>query len=173
MTTSLILTIIGDDEPGLVEAVARTVASHDGNWLESRMSHMAGKFAGIARVEVPEGDGERLADALAKLGSRGLRVSVEPSATPEDEPGFTPASLELVGTDHPGILRDISRVLSRCRVNIEELSTERTLAPMSGEALFRATAKLRLPAGFSQDDLTREIEDVAHDLMVDVRIEAS
>ncbi len=173
MTTSLILTIIGDDEPGLVEAVARTVANHNGNWLESRMSHMAGKFAGIARVEVPEGGGERLADALAKLESRGLRVSVEPSAAPEDEPGSTPASLELVGSDHPGIIRDISRVLSRCRVNIEELSTERILAPMSGEALFRATAKLRLPAGFSQDDLTREIEAVAHDLMVDVRIEAS
>jgi glycine cleavage system regulatory protein len=170
MTTSLILTIIGDDEPGLVEAVARTVATHNGNWLESRMSHMGGKFAGIARVDVPEGDRQRLTDALGKLGARGLRVAVEHGTTPADEPGFTPASLELVGSDHPGIIRDISEVLSRCRVNIEELSTERIAAPMSGEALFRATARLRLPAGFSEDDLTLEIEEVAHNLMVDVRI---
>jgi glycine cleavage system regulatory protein len=170
MTTSLILTIIGDDEPGLVEAVARTVAGHNGNWLESRMSHMAGKFAGIARVEIPEGDRDRLTDALSKLGARGLRVAVEPGKSAEDEAGITPVLLEVVGSDHPGIIRDISRVLSGCGVNIEELITERTAAPMSGETLFRATAKLRLPAGFSQDDLTREIEAVAHSLMVDARI---
>jgi glycine cleavage system regulatory protein len=169
MTTSLILTIIGEDEPGLVETVARTVAAHNGNWLESRMSHMAGKFAGIARVEVSPDDVNPLTDALGKLGARGLRVAVEPGTVPADEV-YKPASLELVGSDHPGIIRDISEVLSRCGVNIEELSTERSAAPMSGEALFRATAKLRLPAGSTREDLTSKLEEVAHNLMVDVRL---
>jgi glycine cleavage system regulatory protein len=169
MTRSLILTIIGEDEPGLVEAVSRTVAAHNGNWLESRLSHMAGKFAGIARVEVPPDDVKALTDALGKLGARGLRVAVEPGSVPRDEV-FTPASLELVGSDHPGIIRDISEALSRAGVNIEELSTERTAAPMSGEALFRATARLRLPAGSHREDLVRRLEQVAQNLMVDVRL---
>ena len=53
--TDLVLTLIGSDRPGLVEAVAEVIAGHGGNWLESRMAHLAGKFAGILRVEIPEG----------------------------------------------------------------------------------------------------------------------
>ena len=49
----LVLTLIGPDRPGLVEAVAEVIAGHGGNWLESRMAHLAGQFAGILRVEVP------------------------------------------------------------------------------------------------------------------------
>ena len=52
METYLVLTVIGDDRPGLVEALAETIAAHEGNWLESRMSHLAGKFAGLLRVSV-------------------------------------------------------------------------------------------------------------------------
>ncbi len=170
MTTSMVLTMIGEDEPGLVETVARTVAAHQGNWLESRMSHMAGKFAGIARVEVPDDQAEALSDALAKLGARGLRVAVESSATSETGESFQSAHLELVGSDHPGIVRDISNALARCQVNIEELNTEIVGAPMSGEPLFRATARLRLPSGLTQEDLERELEKVAESLMVEVRL---
>ena len=170
MTTSIVLTMIGEDEPGLVEAVARTVAAHQGNWLESSMSHMAGKVAGIARVEVPDSETGALSDALAKLGARGLRVAVESCASIEAGKSLPLAHLELVGSDHPGIVHDISKVLTRCQVNIEELNTEIVGAPMSGEPLFRATAQLRLPTGLTQQDLERELEKVAESLMVEVRL---
>ena len=49
----LVLTLIGADRPGLVESLAKRVAAHRGNWVESRMAHLAGQFAGILRVEVP------------------------------------------------------------------------------------------------------------------------
>ena len=52
MTTYLVLTAIGDDKPGLVESLAQTIASNAGNWLESNMSQLAGKFAGVLRVSV-------------------------------------------------------------------------------------------------------------------------
>ena len=52
MKTYLILTIIGEDKPGIVESLAEVIADHSGNWLESSMSHLAGKFAGILRVGV-------------------------------------------------------------------------------------------------------------------------
>ena len=67
-------------------------------------------------------------------------------------------------------MRDISNVLARCQVNIEELNTEIVGAPMSGEPLFRATARLRLPAGLSREELQRELEKVAESLMVEVRL---
>ena len=42
MEESLVMTVMGEDRPGLVEALARTVSERGGNWLESRMSHLAG-----------------------------------------------------------------------------------------------------------------------------------
>ena len=51
--TDLVLTLIGPDRPGLVESLAKRVTAHGGNWVESRMAHLAGQFAGILRVEVP------------------------------------------------------------------------------------------------------------------------
>jgi glycine cleavage system regulatory protein len=88
------------------------------------------------------------------------------------DPGaaFTPVRLQLVGADHPGIVREISRALHEHGVNIEELNTECVAAPMSGETLFRASAKLRLPGGLTIDELRARLEDLAHSLMVDLQL---
>ena len=72
--TDLVLTLIGPDRPGLVESVAEVIAGHGGNWLESRMAHLTGKFAGILRVEIPTDRVAALTAALAALQERGLRV---------------------------------------------------------------------------------------------------
>ncbi len=171
MATSLVLTVIGEDKPGLVELLSSTVTTHDGNWLESRMSHMAGKFAGIVRVEIPESSVAAFTAALASLAARGLKVTAEPTATATAAVSHPALRLEVIGTDHPGIVRDITRALSGRNVNVEELSTECTSAPMSGEPLFRATARLRLPEGVSVEQVRRDLEQVAHSLMVDVTLD--
>jgi glycine cleavage system regulatory protein len=168
--TSLVLTVIGEDRPGLVESLAEVVAAHEGNWLESRMSRMAGKFAGIVRADVPAERAGDLAEALDALETRGLRVVVEESTVAEAAAGFKDLRLELVGNDHPGIVRDVSRALAQRGINVEELSTECTSAPMSGEPLFKATADLRIPADLCVDELRATLEELAQDLMVDITL---
>jgi len=171
MNQSLVMTVIGDDRPGLVELLARTVAEHDGNWLESRMSHLGGKFAGILQVSVPTSRVGALLDTLTQLEGQGLKVTSESSAaTPEK---VQPLRLELVGADHIGIVRDSAALLTRAQVNAEEFTTDCVPAPMSGQMLFRATALLRLPAGRSQDDLAHDLEDLAHDLLVDINLDVA
>lgn len=67
----LVLTVIATDHPGLVERIAQCIASHGGNWLESRMSRMAGQFAGILRVAVPaEGYDELVEGATGPVQPR-------------------------------------------------------------------------------------------------------
>ena len=78
--------------------------------------------------------------------------------------------LELVGQDQPGIVREVTRVLAESSVNVEELQTERTPAPGTGQLLFRATARLQLPVGVSEEALRQALEQVAADLMVDLRL---
>lgn len=168
MSVSLVLTLIGEDKPGLVELLSETIAEHDGNWLESRMSRMAGRFAGILRARVPAVRAEALTEALFALESRGLRVVIEQSALEEGETRVRRISLDLVGTDRTGIIRDISRALSDRRINVDELITECKSAPMSGEMLFRACAKLRVPFETETDELFDALEALADDLMVDI-----
>ena len=64
---ALVLTLIGPDRPGIVDSVSEVVAAHGGNWLESRMAHLAGKFAGVLCVEVADDQAAALEDALSRL----------------------------------------------------------------------------------------------------------
>jgi glycine cleavage system regulatory protein len=168
MQIPLAMTIIGPDRTGLVESVARTVADHGGNWLESRLCRLGGEFAGILRVEVPAEKKSALLAALQNLQSNGLQIVVR-----ADQPAATAASgrqtkLEIVGSDRPGIVREITSALARAGVNVEEFSSEVVSAPMSGETLFKAQARLQLPERCDLAALKNDLEKIAADLLVDV-----
>jgi len=163
-----VMTVIGRDRPGLVESIARIVADHGGNWLESRMCRLGGEFAGLLRVHVPAAQQTSLVQALGRLQSQGLTVVVHPDPTPARGAGERVAALELVGHDRPGLVREISHALAARGVNVEELVTACVSAPMSGEMLFKAQARLQIPAGCPVAALRQELETLAADLMVDV-----
>lgn len=170
MKTSLVLTCIGPDRPGLVESLSGVVADHEGNWVESRMAHLGGQFAGLLRVEVDAAHAADLVQALETLGSGDFRITVAPTGA-AGEQTTRQLRLSLVGRDRPGIVRDISRVLSAYRVNVEELETSCTSAPESGEPLFEAKASLHVPADVETDSVQAGLEEIANDLMVDVDFE--
>jgi glycine cleavage system regulatory protein len=170
MLTTLVMTVIGSDRPGLVQMVAAGVADHGGNWLESRMCRLGGQFAGILRVEVPAANAEALRRALLDLEAKGLRVTVH------TEGGALPAltgstvTFELVGQDHPGILRQVSAVLAAHGVNVEELASECVNAPMGGGNLFQARATVRVPPSANMSALRADLEKIAADVMVDLKL---
>ena len=165
----LVLTVIAPDQPGLVEKVAQCVAAHGGNWLESRMSRMAGQFAGILRVAVPAEAYDELVAALHGLAAQGIRVLVAESGI-EPSCSWKPIHLDLVGNDRPGIVRDITGLLAELGVNLERLTTEVAPAPMSSEPLFHAEALLAVPLGLTLDVLQARLEDLADDLMVELNL---
>ncbi|HSU54663.1 MAG TPA: ACT domain-containing protein [Candidatus Dormibacteraeota bacterium] len=170
MQRMLVMTIIGADRPGLVDTVARVVADHKGNWLESRMSRLGGQFAGILRVEVPADQERPLSSALQGLSEQGLTVIVHA----DQQEGKGPARLsrlEVVGQDRPGIVRQISHTLAEYGVNVEEFHSECASAAMSGETLFKATAKVSIPDSCNAAEMRRRLERIAEDLIVEVRLE--
>jgi len=165
----VVLTIVGSDRPGLVEAVADAVARAGGNWLESRMAHLAGQFAGILRVQAPADTVPGLVAAIEALSHADLKVTVEhgrPAAAIGPQRSL---ELDILGLDRPGIVRDISGVLARHGANIEELVTDSSSAPMSGELLFRAHMRLNAPPA-DLGRLRAELERFATDLMVELRL---
>jgi glycine cleavage system regulatory protein len=168
MTIYLILTVIGDDRPGLVGELAATISQRDGNWLESSMSHLAGKFAGIVKVAVPDAQAEALKAALAKLS--GLKVTSESSSVEKPTRGRR-LRFSLVGHDRIGIVREVSQVLARHAVNVEELTTHTSSAPMSAEILFHAEAELLAGPDLDARALAAELERISDDLMVDITLD--
>jgi glycine cleavage system regulatory protein len=170
MLTSLVVTVIGADRPGLVSLLSERGRAHGANWAESRLASLAGRFAGMVRFEVDEADAARLAAALAELEALGLRVAVEQGTATAQPAGARTLSLELVGNDRPGIVSDISRVLAERGVSIDELETEVVSGAMSGGHLFRARALLQVPATLATAELRALLEALADELMVDVAL---
>jgi glycine cleavage system regulatory protein len=168
MPKTVILTFMGTDRPGLVAELAACVADNGGNWVESRLVHFGGQFAGVLRVEVAEEKASQLASALQGLESSGLSCLSQVEEMPGAEPPSRLVRMELLGSDRPGILKAVSEALARHAVNIEELSTERRTAPMSGELLFQARALVHLPPDSSLPALRGDLEKIAGDLMVDL-----
>ena len=164
---SLILTVIGPDRPGLVRALAQSVAAHGGSWLESRMARLGGQFAGIVLVEAPES----LLGDLRALESEGLRIVVQTgiAGTAAGTPSGERLALEVVGNDRPGIVRDVARVLAEHGVNIEELTTGVVSGSFSGETLFRATAFIRAPDATAVAAIRSGLEFLGNEMMVDIQ----
>jgi glycine cleavage system regulatory protein len=174
----LVLTVIGDDRPGLVAALADQVTRHAGNWLESQLARLGGKFAGIVLVDVADVDVPALTRSLDSLADRvGLKVSStqtpEEPAGPVEPSGPAPTqlmSLHLLGLDRPGIVSEISRTLTDRAASIEELRTATFAAPMGGGVLFEADARVRLPVHADVTELREALEALAAELMVDLEL---
>ncbi len=165
----LVLTLIGPDQPGIVDAVSKVVAANGGNWLESRMAHLAGKFAGVLCVEVAEEQVEALEAALGGLSAMGLHVIVERSA-PADVAPPRVTEIELLGLDRPGLVHEISELLATHGINVEDLTTDRPDAAMSGSRMFHAHLRAAVPDGVDMSELHRGLERLAADLMVEIRL---
>jgi len=166
--TFLVLTVIGDDRPGLVGELAAAIAAHQGNWLESSMSRLAGKFAGIVKVSVPATQAAALHASLGKLVA--LKVVAESSEQKSAATGRR-LKLALVGHDRIGIVREVSQVLARHAVNVEKLETHTASAPMSAETLFHAQAELFAEGTLDARALKSELERLSDDLMVDITLD--
>lgn len=169
MTTYLVLTVIGDDKPGLVESLSQAIADNSGNWLESSMSELAGKFAGILKISIADSAVDNLIEELNGLSDR-LNIVIEKATEETRSESPQCISLNMVGNDRPGIVKEISRVLASLDVNVEALTTECSPAPMSGASLFTADAKLKVPTNMELESLRSHLEQLSDDLVVEIKV---
>lgn len=149
-----------------MNALSECITSGGGSWLESRLAHLAGNFAGIILVRVPDERAQPLASALSALSGEGLAVNI---LTGSEAPA--PAeqiSLSLLGNDRPGIVRDVTQTLRGLGVNIEEFSSSIESAAFTGEDMFRAELRLGLPSGLSASEIRTALESLTEEFMVDI-----
>lgn len=171
MRTTLLLTAVGVDRTGLVDSLAQRIAAVGGNWEESRLARLGGQFAGIVLVSIEEARTDALIHKLRELEAVGLHVTsrvVPPIVT---SPAGVKVAVVVTGNDRPGIVRDVARIFAERGVNIEELESSVTSAPMTAEAMFVARAKLRVPTTLELSALRTALESLGNELMVDLSVE--
>ena len=171
METSYIVTFIGDDRPGLVESLSRVIESNRGNWLESRLSQLGGKFAGLILVTLPDDNGATLEADLKGLSASGLSVRVTPATSMTATSRGQSITLKVIGPDRLGIVREISRALAQREVNVVEMDSEVSSAPMSAELIFSARIDAEIPQHIDLDDLEDSLEEIANTMTLEIDLE--
>lgn len=164
----VVVTFTGRDRPGVVHRLAAVVRDHGANWEESRMAHLAGRFAGILELRVPTGGLVALRAELEALAGEDLRILVDAGEEGPEPPVARRMRLTCTGNDRLGIVRDLSAILVEHGVNILDLSTSAEEAPMSGGFVFRAAATIDLPETLARPTLRRALERLGDDLLVEL-----
>ena len=168
--TSLVVSIVGTDRHGIVSSLAERAQRYGANWAASRLTRIAGEFAGMVHLEVPRENADALADALRGLQSSGLQVAVAKSDGAEISDAIKSVELELVGDDQVGIVSSLTKILAERNISIENIHTEIVRNGVSGKQTFKIGAHLLVPANLSVDDLREELGALAHKMIVDVAL---
>lgn len=165
----LVLSVVGSDRPGLTQALAAAVYSAGGNWLESHLSRLGGLYVGSVLVELEAGQAEALRSAVSAVDAHGLEVRIAPAVEGRGADGET-LQFSLVGQDQPGIVNQVTAVLSGLHANIETFETWISDEPQTGYPLFNMAAHLRLPPGLPAGKVQSALEAISGEIMVDISL---
>ena len=168
----MVLSVVGSDRPGLTKALAAAVVSAGGNWLQSHLSQLGGLYVGSVLVALEASGVEALRAAVSTVDAHGLDVRLVP-ATPAPGVAGEDFHFGLVGQDRPGIVSQVTEVLSRLGANIETFETWITDEPYSGIALFHMETGLRLPPGLRASDVQAALEAISAEIMVDISLKVA
>ncbi len=172
MDTSYIITFIGDDRPGLVEALSSVIENNRGNWHESRLSQLGGKFAGLVLVSLPQESGAALEAELKGLADKGLSVRVTPTSPTATTDRGRAVTLTVLGPDRLGIVKEISHALAERQINVVEMDSHVSSAPMSAEMMFQARIDAEVPENTDLHDLQDSLDEIANHMTLEIDLES-
>lgn len=163
----LVITFISDDRPGLVEKLSQMVQQRDGNWLESKMAQLSGKFTGIVEISLPDEQVSLLTEELKALSSEGISLLAEAVASEPPQAQLNSGEVSILGLDRPGIVKEISTALATLNINVEEFHSLVEAAPMTGQPLFKAEAAIGIPSDVNLHSLQEKLDVISQRLDIE------
>ncbi len=168
MSEQIVFTVIAQDKPGIVTTLANVVKQNSGNWLDSRMSQLAGEFAGIVHVEIELDKRKDLETALGNLSSEGIDITVRQAGSELSDSDYRMHEIEIFGNDRQGIVAEVSKLFSEKSINILEFDTSINEASMTGGMFFHADAVIAVAKDTNLDDLQDKLHSLADELSLDI-----
>ncbi len=168
----LVISAIGEDRPGIVDALSRLIYDSGCNIADSRMSVLGGEFAVILLVSGNAEGIDSLARALPGLQARlGLTLISRETAARPARPSQRPYVVRAVAIDHPGIVHRLASFFSSRNINIEDLGTDSYAAPHTGAPMFALTMQVNVPAEIRVAELREQFLEFCDDLNIDATME--
>lgn len=164
MQSVFITTIVGDDRPDIINALAKTTRSMGGEWLKSKVTRLDGQFAAIMKVSVEASQKEKLNEALAQTFTD-LSFSHAPVREVQSEDTVI-LDLVLDCDDRPGLTKEITRVLFDLNLRPENLEVSRLPVYQMGETVYSAKMRVGVPESLSREALSAALTKVCQSCRV-------
>ncbi len=170
MKKFMILFVVGQDRPGIVDDVSTTLFEKGANIEDSRMAVLGGCFSVMVLFSCPAEELPNIINGLTALKEMGFDVHTYEAQDPAtiSRPAELPLKLEITAMDHPGIVSRVVRILRKHDVNISSLNTRVTIAPLSGAPLFNLELEADVPASQPIAAVKNELNDLAGEENLDL-----
>lgn len=143
----MVLTAVGHDRPGLVQRIAALIHTEGGNLEDSRMAILGGEFALILLFSGAPSVIEAITSKHSVLGEElGLTMSLRSTVSQRSRGDYLPYRLKVVGEDRPGIVVQVTEVLTHMQINVAALDSNVSHAAHSGTPMFQLQARLEVPS---------------------------
>jgi glycine cleavage system transcriptional repressor len=167
----LILTAVGPDQVGLVEKMSEFIARHNSNIEDSKMAVFCGEFALIILISGEGGNLHKIANHYRELEiETGLAIAIKTPTSRKPAESFLPYTVTASCMDHPGIVYQISGILSSFGINIESMETKTYAAPVSGTPIFRLEATISVPAKTNINSLRERFAAIQKEENIDIEL---
>ena len=144
--TRAVIAAIGEDRPGIVNAIAEIVSDLNLSIEDSRMTVLGGEFAVLMSVAGGTLPLQRLETKLRKLAEKmDLAFLFRRTDGRENVEGRVPYTVSVTAMDHPGIVHQVANFFSSQNINIYNLDTVTERAPHTGTPIFSLVMEIEVP----------------------------
>jgi glycine cleavage system transcriptional repressor len=170
--TYLVISALGEDHPGIVNQLSKTVLEHGCNIEDSRMTVLGGEFAAMLLVEGKWNTLAKIEHALPEL-ERQLGMTIISKRTGErtTRNNLLPYAVDVVSMDHPGIINNLAGFFADRKINIEDMATSTYAAAHTGTPMFAVHITVGIPADLHIAGLREEFMDYCDALNLDAVLE--
>lgn len=172
-TLYAVLSTVGPDRKGMADDIANIAIEFNCNIEDSKMSVLGGEFAVIMLIS---GDEKSIPELISKADILGKRfdmiINIKETSAPHTIEQGIPYMLESISMDTPGIVHGITQYLRELSINIEDLETDKSAAPLSGTPMFHMRAHIIIPPSVNLADFKDHLTDIEHEKNLDINLKA-
>ena len=172
MRSFAVLSGTGPDRTGLVAELTEFLLRNGANVEDSRMAVLGGDFAVIMLFSAEDSAIEEILSRREEISARtGLGIVMRRTS---EGPASAPPSLlwrvRAVALDHQGIVHRFAQAVAERGVNILELKSDKSPAPVSGAPVFSMEMTVSVPAEEKPSGFREALVKIGEEAGVDIEI---
>ena len=166
----IIISAIGSDRSGIVAELTEIISAFSGNIEESKMTRLGSDFVMIILISIEEIKQDSLLESLQNI--KGLSISTKET---NSNAVITDKHCQIIlnGADNEGIVNVLSKYLTNRSMNILDMETTISNAPITGTPLFNLITITSIPENINIEKIKSDLTGIAVNLGVEILVDQS